>query len=179
MIPSNTIPQELITQCKNQPIMAVAELLGLQINPHTRKALCPMHDDHHPSLSFDLKRNTCRCFSCMTESMDTIALVMGTLQVGFKEACRWLAEEQDIMLSQGKRPTATEPRQEKPFDAKRYERFFHRPTLTDEARHFLFDQRKLHERVVSWCRLNSWTDHHGTPWLDIPYYSAEGHELSS
>ena len=63
---------------------------------------------------------------------------------------------------------------QKPFDASRYERFFERPWLNDEARRFLFEERRLDPRVVRWCRLTSWTDRHGTPWLQIPYYDREG-----
>ena len=43
-----------------------------------------------------------------------------------------------------------------------------------EARKFLFEERRLDERVVSWCRLTSWKDKQGVPWLQIPYYNREG-----
>ena len=56
----------------------------------------------------------------------------------------------------------------------RYERFFEHPFLNDEARHFLFEERRLDERVVRWCRLTSWKDRQGVPWLQIPYYDREG-----
>ena len=60
------------------------------------------------------------------------------------------------------------------FDASRYGRFFGRPWLNEEARRFLFDERGLDERVVRWCRLTSWKDRQGVPWLQIPYYDREG-----
>ena len=60
------------------------------------------------------------------------------------------------------------------FDASRYERFFERPFLNNEARRFLFDERKIDPRVVRWCRLTSWKDKHGVKWLQIPYYNREG-----
>ena len=60
------------------------------------------------------------------------------------------------------------------FEASRYERFFERPWLNDEARRFLFDERKLDLRVVRWCRLTSWKDKRQVPWLQIPYYDREG-----
>jgi DNA primase len=46
--------------------------------------------------------------------------------------------------------------------------------LNDEARHFLFEERRLDERVVRWCRLTSWRDKQGVPWLQTPYYDREG-----
>ena len=61
------------------------------------------------------------------------------------------------------------------FDASKYLRFFDRPFLNEAARTFLFDQRKLDPRAVSWCRLNSFTDKQGTSWLQIPYYDIDGH----
>ena len=60
------------------------------------------------------------------------------------------------------------------FDARRYERFFERPWLSPEARKFLFEERRLDERVVRWCRLTSWRDRNGIDWLQIPYYDREG-----
>ena len=60
------------------------------------------------------------------------------------------------------------------FDASRYERFFERPFLNDEARQFLFEERRIDPRVVRWCRLTSWRDRQGVPWLQIPYYDREG-----
>ena len=32
----------------------------------------------------------------------------------------------------------------------------------------------MDERVVRWCRVTSWRDKQGTPWLQIPYYDREG-----
>ena len=61
-----------------------------------------------------------------------------------------------------------------PFDASRYEKYFDRPYISPEARHFLFDQRRLDPRVIRWCRLTSWHDRQGTHWLQIPYYDPDG-----
>ena len=60
------------------------------------------------------------------------------------------------------------------FDASRYARYFDHPFLNEPARKFLFDERRLDPRVVRWCRLTSWTDKQGTPWLQIPYYDRSG-----
>jgi len=39
-----------------------AEFYGLQFDRAGRKAICPWHDDRHPSLSF--KGQGCKCFAC-------------------------------------------------------------------------------------------------------------------
>ena len=152
------------------PIEGVAERLGLRVERH--KSLCPFHEDSHPSLSFKVSKNTCRCFVCMTQSIGPIDLVMRHLGKDFKEACRWLADEHNIILDEWK-PAPTDEVQ-KPFDATRYERFFERPWLNEEARRFLFEERRLDPRVVRWCRLTSWKDKQGVPWLQTPYYDREG-----
>ena len=108
----------------------------------------------------------------MTQSIGPIDLVMRHLGKDFKEACRWLADEHNIILGEWK-PAQTDEVQ-KPFDATRFERFFEHPWLNDAARRFLFDERQLDPRVVRWCRLTSWTDRHGVPWLQIPYYDRNG-----
>ena len=159
-----------LQKLRDLPIEGVAERLGLQVTRH--KSLCPFHEDSHPSLSFKVSKNTCRCFVCMTQSIGPIDLVMRHLRMDFKEACRWLADEHNIILDEWK-PAPTDKVQ-KPFDASRYERFFERPWLNDEARRFLFTERRLDPRVVRWCRLTSWTDRRGTSWLQIPYYDREG-----
>ena len=88
------------------------------------------------------------------------------------DACRWLADEHNIILDEWK-PAQTDEVQ-KPFDATRFERFFERPWLNDEARRFLFEERQLNPRVVRWCRLTSWKDKQGVAWLQTPYYDREG-----
>ena len=159
-----------IEKLRNLPIEGVAQRLGLRVERH--KSLCPFHDDSHPSLSYRVSKNTCRCFVCMTQSIGPIDLVMRHLNLDFKAACQWLANENNITLDEWE-PAQTEEAQ-KPFDASRYERFFEHPWLNEEARRFLFEERRLDERVVRWCRLTSWKDKQGVPWLQIPYYNQKG-----
>ena len=159
-----------LQKLRDLPIEAVAERLGLHVERH--KSLCPFHEDSHPSLSYRVSKNTCRCFVCMTQSIGPIDLVMRHLNLDFKAACRWLADEHNIILDEWK--PAEKDEVQKPFDATRYERFFERPFLNDEARNFLFEERKLDPRVVRWCRLTSWRDKQGVPWLQTPYYDREG-----
>jgi len=157
-----------LQKLRDLPIEGVAERLGLQVRMH--KCLCPFHDDRHPSLSFSVRRNTFRCFVCGA-SGGPIDLVMKYLDKDFLDACRWLADENNIILTEYQPKEVESP---KPFDASRYERFFERPWLSDEARRFLFDERRLDPRVVRWCRLTSWKDRQGVPWLQTPYYDREG-----
>ncbi len=147
------------------PSEGAAKRLGFTVKHH--KALCPFHSDHKPSLTF--KKNKWKCWSC-GEDGDTISLVQKVLHKDFLDACRWLADENNIILTEYK---PEEDRPPKPFDAQRYERFFERPWLNDEAKKFLFEERHLDPRVVRWCRLTSWKDKHGVPWLQTPYYSRE------
>lgn len=159
-----------LQKLRELPIEGVAERLGLRVVHH--KALCPFHADNHPSLSFKVSRNTYRCFVCGA-SGGPIDLVMKHLNLDFRAACRWLADEHNIILEEWK-PQTSDISPQTSFDGSRYERFFEHPWLNDEARHFLFEERRLDERVVRWCRLTSWKDKQGVPWLQIPYYDREG-----
>ena len=156
---------------RSLPVEAVAERLGLRVVRH--KSLCPFHDDHHASLSFSPSRNTFRCFVCDARG-GTIDLVMRHLNMSFPDACRWLANGTNIILDTYRPRTPTADRPARPFDAARYGRLFEHPWLSDEARTFLFTERRLDPRVVSWCRLTSWTDRQGTHWLQTPYFDASG-----
>ena len=164
------------------PIESVANALGLSVNRH--KSLCPFHDDSNPSLTFNVRKNRYRCFVCDAHG-GTIDLVMRYLNKPFIEACRWLSEGSGIMvdgLGNFPQPSSLNPQpfersdhyNSKPFDASKYQRFFERPWLNDEARHFLFEERHLDPRVIRYCRLTSWRDRQGTPWLQTPYYDVEG-----
>ena len=167
-----------LQKLRDLPIEGVAERLGLHVVRH--KALCPFHDDHHASLSFSVRRNSYRCFVCGA-SGGPIDLVMKYLNKPFLDACRWLSLSPDPSPSREGCAGATKSplylegdRGRLSFDASRYERFFERPWLNDEARRFLFEERRLDPRVVRWCRLTSWKDKQGVAWLQTPYYNREG-----
>ena len=159
-----------LQKLRDLPIEGVAERLGLRVRMH--KALCPFHDDRHPSLSFRVSKNTFRCFVCGA-SGGPIDLVMRFLNKPFLDATRWLADENNIILEEWK-PQPSDISHQTSFDASRYARYFDHPFLNEPARKFLFDERRLDPRVVRWCRLTSWTDKQGTPWLQIPYYDRSG-----
>ena len=163
--------KEQLQRLRSLPVEAVAERLGLHVVRH--KSLCPFHDDHHASLSYSTSRNTFRCFVCDARG-GTIDLVMRHLNMSFPDACRWLANGTNIILDTYRPRTPTVDRPARPFDAARYARLFEHPWLSDEARTFLFSERRLDPRVVSWCRLTSWTDRQGTHWLQTPYFDASG-----
>ena len=162
------LDNQQLQQLRDLPIEGVAERLGLEVVRH--KALCPFHDDHHPSLSFNVRKNTFRCFVCDAHG-GTLDLVMRTLHKDFREACEWLSL---TPLTPSPRGEGGADGQHACFDASRYERFFERPWLSNAARRFLFDERRLDPRVVRWCRLTSWRDRQGVDWLQIPYYDRDG-----
>ena len=155
-----------LERLRDLPIEGVAERLGLRVESH--KCLCPFHDDHHASLKF--KNNKFKCWTC-GENGDSISLAEKVLGKDFRDACKWLADEHNVILTEYK-PSEKKP--PKPFDASRYSRYFERPFLNAEARHFLFEERRIDPRVVRWCRLTSWKDRRGIPWLQIPYFNSEG-----
>lgn len=84
-----------IQKLRELDILQVADLLGMGLR--NKRALCIHHDDHHPSLAFNVRKNTCHCYSCGF-SADTIALVRERLNLGFSEACRWLADHFDVYI---------------------------------------------------------------------------------
>ena len=159
-----------LQRLRDLPIEGVAERLGLQVSRH--KCLCPFHDDHHASLSFSVRRNTYRCFACGAHG-SVIDLAMGLLHKPFLDACRWLAEGASLPCPLPEREREFQQK-ERPFDVQRYARYFEHPFLNEEARRFLFAGRRLHPEVIRYCRLTSWRDKEGTPWLQIPYFDPDG-----
>lgn len=88
-----------IQKLRELDILQVADLLGMGLR--NKRALCIHHDDHHPSLAFNVKKNTCHCYSCGF-SADTIGLVRERLNLGFNEACHWLADHFDVYIADEK-----------------------------------------------------------------------------
>ena len=159
-----------IEKLRSLPCEGVAQRLGFTVRQH--KALCPFHDDHSPSMTF--KKNKYRCWSC-GESGDSISLVEKVLGKDFLDACRWLANEHNVILTEYKPQEQTTPLPHREgLGVSLYERFFEHPWLNEEARKFLFDERRLDPRVIHYCRISSWKDRQGTPWLQTPYYNKEG-----
>ena len=184
-----------IQKLRELPIEKVAKEMGMKVEHH--KALCPFHDDHHASLTFSTKKNSCRCYVCMRNSLGTIDLVMRYLGKDFLSACRWLAEEHQVQLEEDRKREGSSSSlsseasssesssaggsssggssgKSSSFDASKYAKFFEHPWLNEAARRFLFEERKIDWRVVNWCRLTSWTDKNGVNWLQIPYFDMEG-----
>lgn len=82
------ISNELIQTLCHLPIEEVSQRLGLQVARH--KALCPFHNDTHPSMTFHTAYNRYRCFVCNAHG-STIDLAMHLLHLPFADACRALA----------------------------------------------------------------------------------------
>ena len=74
-----------IEKIRALPIEGVAQRLGL--SPSRHQSLCPFHDDRHPSLHFNVSRNTYKCYVCDAHG-GPIDLVMNHLKLSFVDACK-------------------------------------------------------------------------------------------
>ena len=163
--------KEYIVKLRDLNIETVADRLGIKVK--RRKCLCPFHDDTIPSLTFYPRNNTYRCFVCGAHG-GVIDLVMNKLHKSFPDACRWLADESNVILASESSRVQKVSKVQRPFDASRFVRFFERPFINDVAARFLYDERHLDSRVIRWCRLNSYRDAKGVNWLQIPYFDMDG-----
>lgn len=175
-----------IQKLRDLPIEGVAERLGLIVKKH--KSLCPYHDDSHPSLSFSVSKNTSRCYVCGAHG-GTIDLAMKVLNKPFIEACQWLANEHNVILTEWK-PAEKKPRKTVAPDIPYLENLVRKPVIHSEASDFLFAERKIDPRVVRWLGISSIqlpTPMSGAPYersffnapsLLIPYRDYNGNLLS-
>ena len=92
----NYIPYKIIEHLKELNIEDVARKLGMMVDRH--RALCFMHQDTHPSLSFMRNGHGWKCFVCDKGGYDAISLVRSFLQCGYLEACHWLCEAYSINI---------------------------------------------------------------------------------
>lgn len=180
-----------IQKLRDLPIEGVAERLGLKVSRH--KSLCPFHDDSCPSLTFNVSKNTYRCYVCGAHG-GTIDLALKLLPsmgksggVSFLEACQWLANEHNVILTEWQ-PANKKPKHEYKLDVEYLSGLVRQPVLNAEAREFLFEKRHYNEAVVRWLGISSislatpcWR--YGRPYYDapsllIPYRDVEGNLLS-
>lgn len=177
-----------IDKIRSLNIETVAERLGLHVSRH--KALCPFHEDSHPSLTFRVATNSFRCFVC-GKGGGVIDLAMKILNKNFYDACLWLANENNILLSEPRSPTPYTklPTPKKyPPDVEYLSRFFRQPVLNAEAQRFLFEERKIDPRVVHWLGITSISQptpcwRYGKPYYDapsllFPYRDVDGNLLN-
>lgn len=182
-------------------ILEVADALGIGLRH--RNALCISHNDSNPSLHFWPSTNTCHCFACGWGG-DNIDLVMKRENLSFTEACQWLGRNFGIVVGNGRQPArGTVGQQKTECDTDRINLrgpFQHQPDvdylmrmlegkkLTETARDFLFEQRRLRPEYIYWCRVVS-TDFSiagyrfggkffDGPSLLIPYYGVDGRLLT-
>lgn len=99
-----SIPDNYFTEIRERvPAIDAAHHFGLQFDRSGRKALCPFHDDRHPSLSF--YKTGFRCFACGA-SGSSLDLTMQLLNLDLKGAAARLNE--DFHLGLDREPTAAE-----------------------------------------------------------------------
>lgn len=166
--------QEL-QRLRQLPIEEVAERLGLEV-VRGHRCLCPFHNDQHPSMTFHIPSNTFRCWSCGAHG-DVIKLTMDYLHKSFPEACRWLDSTGTITGTGTSSSPATLGREDPARLIASYARFFERPFLSDRAKDFLFNKRRLSPDVVASLRLTTYRDKSGVEWLQTPYYDVDGRTL--
>lgn len=151
------IPREIIDKLNDLSILSVASKLGISVK--RKRALCFMHNDSHPSLHFNTDKNTWKCYVC-NKGGGVINLVMENLEIGFVDACKWLADEFTIIIpkddgyrKQYKKKIvklAVKQNVEPQIvnDIELYEWVVRRAILSEQARRFLYEERKYSEEVV-------------------------------
>ena len=132
-----------LDEIRATPIEEVAENLGIGIVRHM--ALCPFHNDKHPSLHFDLKKNRYKCFACGA-SGNVIDLVMRYNNMEFKEAINWIGNKEVNTA----KDNAYEKKEswEKALDIEYLEVLMKNVCINEDAARFLFDERRIDSRVV-------------------------------
>jgi len=158
------IEQSQIQKLIDLPIEGVAERLGLRVKRHI--SLCPFHEDKRPSLHFNREKNRYRCYVCGAHGR-TIDLVANHLNLKFVDACKWLADGTNVIVEEYQARTKKEP-ERPPVNMDSLIQLVATPVLTEEAKRFLFEERKLNPQVISCCGISSTHED-----LLIPYFDTD------
>jgi len=92
----NKISSDSMDRIQEVSIVSIAKDLGLRVKKN--KCLCPFHGDKVPSMSLRPNVNKWKCFSC-NKSGDNISLVMEKENLSFVDACKWIAERNNIYIN--------------------------------------------------------------------------------
>ena len=173
-----------IQKLRELPIEGVALHLGLKLKGH--RTLCVNHQERHMSLHFSQKNNRGKCFSCGW-SCDSISLVEKVNGVGFLDACKWLAEEYNLIISGLHTQEKFIERRERKSEVNisYLNMLMERPKITSLARRFLVEERRISEDVIKEIGISSidtditmdgkmdgqW---YNAPALLLPYRDAKG-----
>lgn len=163
--------QKFYEQVKNIPILSVCQLMGISIfRNNFIRCISPNHLDRNPSLKINSNKNYWKCFSC-GESGDVISFVMVSTGLDFKNACNWLALNFNIPnpVSNTDRNTTKINLKKKIFPTKKIQTvneldtelmtwIVNQGTLSNEAKNFLFNERKLEPKVIESLRIFSISD---------------------
>ena len=175
-----------LNEIRAMPIEEVAAKLGIEVGRH--KVLCPFHQDRHPSLHFDIKRNRYKCFSCGA-SGNVIDLVMRYMNISFKDAVEWMTNG-NIQFEPKPQQTSydKEKKEDVSVDTDYLNTLIKNPIINAEAARFLYDERKIDSRIVKWCGISSISQptpcwrwgkaFYDGPSLLIPYRDVDGKLLS-
>lgn len=161
------ISQETISLLCSLSCESVAERFGIEVRRH--KALCFMHEDHHPSLSFFGKnRERWNCFVC-NKGGSAIDFVTEYTEFNFVEACQWLCQTFGIPIENYspvksaikairiKQKLKLEEA-EKPFSKDVAQWILDNNSLTKKGKEFLFGKRFLNSEVVKQLNIVSIDD---------------------
>jgi len=163
------VPKEVIDRLNKLDIEEVAVKLGLDVVKH--KALCFMHDDHNPSISFSKAKNIYKCWVC-GEGGGPIKMVQDKGGLSFQEACVWLADQFNIWRSKECKCKHIKPERNtanifslsqnkydnRTFDEEICNWLIDNAKLSEQAKKFLFEERHYKGDVVQSIKIKSVSD---------------------
>lgn len=158
---------KIIDKLKEIPILDVADNLGIKRKGKVCK--CFMHDDKNPSMGLRPVTNTWKCFVC-DKGGDQITLVMEYLHLSYVDACKWLADQFNIIIPeddgyrrkiikkapiQKETDLATHTRE---IDVEIVSWIVNNARLSNLAKDFLYNRRKYKPEIVDALKIGSITD---------------------
>ncbi len=162
------ISEDIKARLHEIPILSVADALGIQVI-RRRSARCFMHDDHNPSLGFNISKNTWKCYVC-DKGGDQITLVMKKRELSYVDACKWLADRFNIFIPNAngyrncsKKKTINQTKTKGKEAISLIDRdiatwIISHTGLSEKAKEFLFKRRKYSESVVNSLCIGSISD---------------------
>lgn len=141
-------------------ILDVARRLGIDVR--NKHAICWLHGDKDPSLSFDVRKNRWKCFGC-DASGGVIGLVTAKTGRFFPDACQWLCDEFNITVnSHYKKRRYTRKTIVQTIvtdsclpDTEVYQWIIDNAGISEAAKRYIVNQRHFPEAIIEYYKIRS------------------------
>ena len=142
-----------IDEANRTPILDVVKRLNIEV--HGKKPiLCPFHNEKSPSLNFNTRNNTWKCFGC-GDGGSVVHFLMKYQEISFPEAIAWIRGETNLRINAPKQKSLKKIKQKNKIEPnfEIYEHFHSLCIDSDIVTNFYVKKKKISLDVLKEAKI--------------------------